>query len=101
MHNPRENPKIGRESAETFAAQALAWLAADPESLNGLMALSGLSPGELMARAGDARVLGAVLDYILTEDRLVIGFCDAASLAYTVPQVARAALPGGETWHWT
>lgn len=101
MNKPAENYKIGRKTAETIAAQALAWLAAEPETLNGFMTLSGLSPGELMAQAGDPRVLGAVLDHILTEDRLVIGFCDAAGLAYTVPQQARAALPGGETWHWT
>ena len=54
-----------------------------------------------MDQAHDARTLGAVLDFILTEDRLVIGFCDAASLAYTVPQRARASLPGGEIYQWT
>ncbi|MEI6799935.1 MAG: DUF3572 domain-containing protein [Pseudomonadota bacterium] len=101
MHNPKDNAKFGRQMAETIAAQALAWLAGDPQTLNGFLALSGLSPGELMAQAADARLLGAVLDFILTEDRLVIGFCDSAALAYTVPQMARAALPGGEIYHWT
>jgi len=101
VHNPKDTGKIGRDMAETIAAQALAWLAGDPENLNGFLALSGLSPAELMAQAADARTLGAVLDFILTEDRLVIGFCDAAFLAYTVPQMARAALPGGEIYHWT
>jgi hypothetical protein len=101
VYNPKDTSKIGRQMAETIAAQALAWLAGDPENLNGFLALSGLSPGELMAQAADARTLGAVLDFILTEDRLVIGFCDAAGLAYTVPQTARAALPGGEIYHWT
>ena len=101
MHNPKDISKIGRQMAETLAAQALAWVAGDPENLNGFLTLSGLSPDELMQQAGDARTLGAVLDFILTEDRLVIGFCDAASLPYTVPQMARAALPGGEIYHWT
>lgn len=101
MHKPKDNSKIGRDMAEAIAAQALAWLAGDPENLNGFLALSGLSPAELMAQAADARTLGAVLDFVLTEDRLVIGFCDTASLAYTVPQMARAALPGGEIYHWT
>ena len=55
MHNPKDNSKIGREMAETIAAQALAWLAGDPENLNGFLALSGLSPGELMDQAHDAR----------------------------------------------
>ncbi len=101
MSNFKESGKIGRESAETIAAQALSWLAADPERLNGFLNLSGLAPGELMAQAADPRILGAVLDYLMTEDRFVMAFCDEVGLAYTVPQVARAALPGGEVWHWT
>ncbi|MBI1170577.1 DUF3572 family protein [bacterium] len=92
---------MGRETAETIAAQALAWIAGDAERINGFLNLSGLSPAELMAQAGDPRTLGAVLDYLLTEDRLIMAFCDEAGLAYAVPQAARAALPGGETWHWT
>ena len=101
MSKSKESPTIGREMAETIAAQALAWVAGEAERINGFLDLSGLSPGELMAQAGDPRTLGAVLDYLLTEDRLVMAFCDEAGLAYTVPQAARAALPGGETWHWT
>ncbi len=101
MHNPKESGKIGRQMAETIALQALGWLAGDPENLNAFLALSGLSPADLMAQAGDARMLGAVMDFVLSEDRLVIGFCDSAALAYSVPQAARAALPGGEIYHWT
>ena len=101
MNNTKETPRFGRESAETIAARALDWVAGDAERINGFLNLSGLSPSELMAQAGDPRTLGAVLDYLLTEDRLVIAFCDEAGLAYAVPQAARAALPGGETWHWT
>lgn len=101
MQNSKENPRIGREIAETIAAQALAWVAGDAERINGFLNLSGLSPGELMAQAADPRTLGAVLDYLMTEDRMVMAFCDEAGLAYTIPQAARAALPGGEIWHWT
>ena len=101
MNNSREVGRIGRETAETVAAQALEWVAGDAERINGFLSLSGLSPAQLMVQAGDARVLGAVLDFLLTEDRLIIAFCDEVGLAYTVPQAARAALPGGEVWHWT
>ena len=54
-----------------------------------------------MSQAADPRVLGAVLDYVMTEDRMVMAFCDTVGLAYSVPQMARGALPGGEVWHWT
>ena len=101
MNNTKQTGKIGRESAEIIAAQALEWVAGDAERINGFLNLSGLSPAELMAQAADPRVLGAVLDYLLTEDRLIMAFCDEVGLAYTVPQAARMALPGGEVWHWT
>lgn len=101
MENSKRGGQIGREAAETVAAQALAWLAGDPERINGFLVMSGLSPSELMQRAGDPRVLGAVLDHVMSDDGMVMAFCDAAGLAYTVPQAARAALPGGEVWHWT
>ena len=42
-----------------------------------------------------------MLDFLLTDDRLVIAFCDDAGLPYTAPAEARAALPGGATMHWT
>lgn len=101
MQNSKQNGQIGRESAEIIAAQALAWVAAEPDRINAFLNLSGLSPAELMAQAADPRILGAVLDYVMTEDSLVMAFCDEAGLAYTVPQAARGALPGGEVWHWT
>jgi hypothetical protein len=46
-------------------------------------------------------VLGAVLDHLLGDDQMVIAFCDAHGLPYTSPLAARAALPGGDTLHWT
>ena len=94
-------PIYGREAAETLGAQALEWLAGDMERLGGFLAASGLGPAELMARAADPAMLGAVLDHLMTDDAQVMAFCDAMGLNYLAPQAARAALPGGETWHWT
>lgn len=101
MRNAKESGKVGRETAETIGAQALAWLAGEPERISAFLSLSGMAPQELMARAAEPALLGAILDFVMTEDHMVIAFCDAAGLGYTVPQAARAALPGGEVWHWT
>jgi hypothetical protein len=89
------------ESAQVLALQALAWIAEDQDRLAGFMANTGAAPADLRARATDPDFLGAVLDFLLTDDQLVIGFCDAQGLAYTLPQAARAALPGGAAFHWT
>lgn len=89
------------DSAQVVALQALAWIAADEDRLAGFMAMTGAGPADLRARAADADFLGAVLDFLLTDDAWVIGFCDAHGLPYATPQSARAVLPGGAAFHWT
>lgn len=90
-----------QESAHVIALQALAWIVSDPDRLTLLMSESGLDPATLRRSAGAAETLGAVLDHLLRDDQAVIAFCDAHGLAYTDPMSARAALPGGDSLHWT
>ncbi len=89
------------ERAETVALQALGWLAAQDELLPVFMGASGASEADIRTRAADPDFLGAVLDFLVMDDAWVIAFCDATGLAYTEPQVARQALPGGGQVHWT
>ena len=89
------------DRAETVALQALGWLAANDELLPVFMGASGASAADLRARATDPEFLGAVLDFLAMDDAWVIAFCDAAGLAYSDPQIARQALPGGGMVHWT
>lgn len=95
----------GREFAETVGLQALGWLAGDAERLSAFLAASGTGPAELRRRAQAPELLpellGAVLDFVLTEDRHVLDFAAHAGLAPEAVQAARAALPGGELPHWT
>ena len=96
-----ENPGNGRKSAETLGAQAFSWVAEEADRLNAFMAMTGAAPADMVRNITSAAFLGTVLDYILTEDALVIAFCDSRSLPYTAVMQARALLPGGETWNWT
>ena len=88
-------PSRSAEAAETLALQALAWIAAEPERLSGLMATTGLWPDEVKTRAGDPAFLGGVLDYLLADEALLLGFCSEAEIAPETPARLRAALPGG------
>lgn len=90
-----------RDNAETVALKALAWVIGAEAERDAFLAASGFAPADLMQRAGEAEVLLAVIDFILTEDRRVIGFCDSAGLAYDSLAAVRAALPGGDDHHWT
>ncbi len=101
MPKPLETLQNGQKSAETLAAQALAWVAEDVNRLGAFMAMTGAAPADLARNIGQPAFLASVLDFLLTEDALVIGFCDTRGLPYTAPMQARAALPGGMPWHWT
>lgn len=90
-----------QDAAQLLALRALAWLASDEIRIGEFLAATGASPAELRARAGDTDFHVAILDFLLMDDQRVMAFCEAHSIPYTEPQAARAALPGGETPHWT
>lgn len=89
------------DSAETFALNALAWLAANEELLPVFLGATGASEADLRARAGEPEFLGSVLDFLMMDDAWIIAFCDAGGVAYEMPMQARMALPGGADRHWT
>lgn len=81
-------------AAETLALKALAFLAQSDEALERFVALTGVTPANLRARAGDPEILAAVLDFVLADDGRVTGFCEAAEIDPRELQAARHALPG-------
>ena len=92
---------MDRDSAETVALAALAWLAEDADMLGVFLGATGAGPSDLRERTGDPEFLASVLDFLLMDESWVIGFCDASNTPYAAPIAARAALPGGEAYHWT
>lgn len=87
-----------RESAQTLALRALAWLLADEELTGLFLNATGAGPADLRARAQDADFHLAILDFLLMNDDWVVAFCDAQTLPYTAPMQARMALGGTEDW---
>ncbi|MEZ5795962.1 DUF3572 domain-containing protein [Albidovulum sp.] len=92
---------FGRDEAEVIGLRALGWLVGNEALLPLFLGSTGLSEGDLAARAGEPDFLGSVLDFLLLDDAWVIAFCDAEGLAPDLPMAARAALPGGAMTHWT
>lgn len=90
-----------RENAEVFAAQVLAWLAEDHARLAAFLGWSGESPASLGGRIRDPGLLLAVIEFLLTDEALLIEACDALDVPPQSPGLARAALPGGADYHWT
>ena len=101
MQKSGENMTNERTSAETLALRVISWLLEDADRTQGFLAATGATPADLATQATDAGFLGAVMDFLLSDDALITGFCDAAGLPYTAPMQARPHLPGFSQMHWT
>lgn len=89
------------DAAQELAINALSWIAGSEDLLTVFLGASGASVDDLRTQAQAPDFLGAVLDFLLMDDAWVVGFCDAQSLPYEQPQIARQMLPGGNLPNWT
>lgn len=87
---------ITAEVAETLAIQALAFLAGEPESLRRFLAITGIGPEEIRVAARGPQFLVGVLDYLASDEPLLVAF--AAQIGVDPAEVVRAsAVLGGQT----
>jgi hypothetical protein len=72
--------KIGaaKDQAAVMALNALEFLAGDGERMMRFMALSGFSAEALVRNAASQETQAAVLEHLCQDERLLLGFCDAA-----------------------
>jgi hypothetical protein len=89
-------PKLPPLDPETLALQALAFIAGDDDRLERFIGLTGIDPGSLKQIARDPAGLGAVLDYLLGWEPLLLEFAAALELKPESIAAARRKLPGGE-----
>jgi len=82
------------EKAEIMALKALSFLAESDGALMRLMDLSGMDRASFQNRAGEPEVLSAVLDFLLTDDSLLLDFCEAESVKPKDVHMARHVLGG-------
>jgi len=69
------------EAAEEAAVEALSFVAGDPVIFNRFLRLTGLELENLRAAAGEPAFLAGVLDFVLSDERLVVAFADQSALA--------------------
>jgi hypothetical protein len=91
---------LQREDAETCAVQALGYIAADEGRLERFLAVTGVDPANLRAEAGRPQFLAGVLDYVCSDEALLVGF---AADQGTPPEAIAGAQqmlsgPRGEDW---
>jgi hypothetical protein len=94
MKPPKTSPEEASAAAEALALHALTFLAQDPERLGRFLALSGIGPTDLKARAAEPEFLGGVLDHLLGDERLLLAFSKECDLPPESAARARRFLPG-------
>src|SRR5690349_14065458 len=78
-HKPMP-PKVPLPDPETLALQALAFIAGDDDRLERFIGLTGADATQLRALAQNPAGLGAVLDYLLGWEPLLLEFAEAHDL---------------------
>ncbi len=83
-----------KDNGEEIAVAALGFIAGDTEKLSRFLSLSGLGPHNLRAAAADPGFLAAVLDHIMSDERLLVEFAAAERISPESVVAARRALGG-------
>jgi Protein of unknown function (DUF3572) len=84
----RGGPGEAREAAEALAIEVLTYIAADPTALERFMSLSGLDAGNLRAAAADPGFFVGVLDFVRSDEAMLLAF--AANAGRDPASIARA-----------
>ena len=80
------------EGAEILALQALGWLAGDESRMSRFLALSGMDPATLRTVADSRDTARAVMDFLLSDEELLLDFCEIAQIRPQDFPVYRARL---------
>ncbi len=80
------------ETATTLALTALVFLAGDAPRLGRFLTLTGIDPDQLRAAADAPETLLAVLDYLLSDESLLLVFTASTGIAPETVFPARTVL---------
>ena len=94
-----KNRRYDSEMLDAFAAEALGFLAADPERLRRFLDITGLSVATLRQAAAGPRFAASLLDYIAGDERCLVAFAAETGREPAELERMRHALaePPGET----
>ncbi len=91
-----ETSTISWKQAQLIVLNSFSHLTLDSSKIGKFLRETGISPAELHANAGEASLLGAVLDYLLQVDAALLAFCEAAGHTSEDVNRARIELPSGK-----
>ncbi|RUP09217.1 DUF3572 domain-containing protein [Hyphomicrobium sp.] len=93
----RSRPKpLTKDDAEALALQVLAFLLADSTQSSRFLALTGIMPDDLRNVASSRELQSATFEYILSDEGLLLSFCQEAGVDPALMGPAHHLLAGTE-----
>ena len=99
--------QMRREDAESLAISALSHIAGDEERLQRFLAVTGLDPANLRSEAANLRseaanlgFMSGILDYVCSDEALLIGFAAEHRLPPERVAMAQQLLAGPSGGEW-
>jgi hypothetical protein len=83
------------DRAATLALQALGFLLDSGPAMERFTDLTGFAPASLRERADESDFLVSVLDFLLSNEELLLRFCDDSEVDVRAVHMARHILAGG------
>lgn len=87
--------RLTHDRAATLALQGLAFLVDTGPAMDRFFEQTGLAPSSLRERADEPDFLVSILDFLLLNEELLVGFCDNFELDVRAVHMARHVLSGG------
>jgi hypothetical protein len=93
-----------REQAEALATQAFGFIAAEPERIMRFLSLTGIAAESVRRAASEPGFLPAVLDYLLSDESLLVAFAtesgikpeDVAKARETIEELSSPRVRGSD-----
>jgi hypothetical protein len=92
--------QMRREDAESIAISALSHIAGDEERLQRFLAVTGLDPANLRSEAANLGFMSGILDYVCSDEALLIGFAAEHRLPPERVAMAQQLLAGPSGGDW-
>ncbi len=73
-------PRLTEDWAEAVALQVLAYLLGDAQQISRFLSLTGSTPEDLRGIAGSRELQTATLEYLLSDEGLLLAFCQEAKI---------------------
>jgi Protein of unknown function (DUF3572) len=86
--------KLSKDEAEALALQVLAFLLSDSRQISRFLALTGIAPQDLRDVATSPDLQAATLEYLLSDEGLLLTFCQEAGIDPAIVAPAHILLTG-------